>query len=376
MGHGRGGHFHSLNHISRNIGNELPIYIATIGPGNSDVIQNNPFFLNHIYFNGLNILSLKRELEKILKDVKPDILHCFDVYSYDVIRPFVNGQKFKFVVNKCGGPNPKSFTKVDHLILFSIENKLWFDNEKKFQNTSIYVIPNRANRILTGNFKEIPKDENVFNFVRIARIGKSYVKGIRDTINLLNVLKDRYELNIKFYIIGTVQDDNIFRELLIETENQKHIIFITEHKYTAEASKMLYLADAVVGTGRGVMEASSLGIPVLNPVKNSNMPVLITARNFNSFFTTNFSERSVATNEDLTSNIELIYKMVSNQKNYEEHKIFSNHIFEKYFDVANVFEKYFSVYQDAMNQEQKSFRLNDIAEKLKSFYVFYRKSTR
>ena len=40
------------------------------------------------------------------------------------------------------------------------------------------------------------------------------------------------------------------------------------------------------------MEAMSFKIPVLAPVKNSNLPVLVDKENFDSLFATNFSPRN------------------------------------------------------------------------------------
>ena len=56
---GRGGHFHSLNHISREINTSATVdaQIITFGREKSEVIVNNPLFARHIYFTKSNFIS-------------------------------------------------------------------------------------------------------------------------------------------------------------------------------------------------------------------------------------------------------------------------------------------------------------------------------
>src|SRR5690606_36599822 len=142
----------------------------------------------------------------------------------------------------------------------------------------------------------------------ICRIGNSYKKSIKDSIRLIDVLS-KHHLNAKLYVIGKVQDDNVYHELL-KISARKAVEFIIEDQYTAEASKLVYLADAVIATGRGIMEASSLYLPILTPAINSDIPVLINAVNFDVFFKTNFSERNVMPEQGGLNNLESIKELI------------------------------------------------------------------
>ena len=130
---GHGGHFHSLNHISRKIGEKHEVKIISFGPGRSPVLESNPYFLSHIPFSGIDFFKFKRRLYNEINDFLPDIYHCFDKGSYNVIRLLVSSRTNKIVLNKCGGPNPVYFPHVQNLILFSIETRQWFKKHVKYK---------------------------------------------------------------------------------------------------------------------------------------------------------------------------------------------------------------------------------------------------
>src|SRR5690554_1825731 len=107
---------------------------------------------------------------------------------------------------------------------------------------------------------------------------------------------------------------------------------ITDSKYTAKASDMLYLADAVIATGRGVMEAASLAKPILTPAKNADLPILVNQSNFKGFFDTNFSERNSVSDANLVTNISDIKKLVIDKEFYAKSSELSKDYFEEYFN--------------------------------------------
>src|SRR5690606_35278967 len=112
------------------------------------------------------------EITNILNETSPDILHCFDERAYNLLKILAISRKYKYVVNKCGGPNPSSFPKVENLVLFSRENETWFSSKREFSKTLMYLIPNRVERIQTSIQYPFLKDTSLFTFVRIARISR------------------------------------------------------------------------------------------------------------------------------------------------------------------------------------------------------------
>lgn len=375
LGHGRGGHFHSLNHISKKIGEEHDVKIISFGPGKSDIIESNPHFLRHIDFNGLNILKLRKIIKQETRKFKSDIYHCFDEGSYNIVRLIVSSTKNILVLNKCGGPNPTYFPHVTNLILFSLENHDWFKNQNKYKNTNIHLIPNRVKALqLNPDFKPIEKNPEDFIFMRICRIGHTYKKSIQDSINLISKLLEINLRIIKLYLVGVVEDANVFEEFNNHALSKSgHLTILTESKYTNEASKMLYLADAVIGTGRGLMEAASLGKPLLAINKNGEIPVLLNDLNFNDAFRTNFSERNVIPTIDKNDNIKNITQIINDKHSYNENRLFVLHSFEKFFSLEKAKEEYLAAYN-----KSKTGKRNLVSDQifiLRSILVFFRSSS-
>lgn len=368
MGHGRGGHFHSLNQISLALSKSIDISIVSIGPGKSEIIKSNPFYFKHLYFNGLNLFSFRSEVLDLVMMIKPDIVHCFDNNSYNVIK-LINISKIKnIVINKCGGPNNKEYPKIENIVLFSKENVKWFKGNDKYDNTNIFFIPNRVNVIkskMKDGFTKKPK--NIFSFVRIGRIGFEYKKSIQNSIDLIKELKKTNKVCL--FVIGVVENENIFSELTKYSENLP-IYFIIDEDYTNEASRMLYLADAVIGTGRGVMEAASLGLPILTPVIGNNFPSLIREDNFDFFFSTNFSERNISLIND-DEEIKFIKRMLTSNNYLDDIKKNSKANFNSFFDMEKGVNKYQDMYLEISKNNVLLPWYVDFVLKLKSIKTFY-----
>jgi glycosyltransferase involved in cell wall biosynthesis len=361
-GHGKGGHFNSMNHISKSFGNQININILTIGPSRSKVLEENPHFYKHLHSNGFNILELRQSILSITKELKTNILHCFTDETYSLIRGVLIFKKFTYVINKNGGENPKDFPKVDNLVLFSVENFKWFKSNKKFQTTQISLIPNRVQQFKLENQESIgiEKLKDKFTFVRIGRIGKTYKKSFEDSIRLFEYLNTKFSNKIIMYFIGAIEENNVYLELKKYIEDNKlNIIFLTDDKYTINASKMLYIADAVIASGRGVMEACSLGLPSFTLAENSKYPILIDPQSFDSFFETNFSQRNHAIETCLNLTFLNAEKLINNVEFYNSISEFSKHIFYEHFDIKSGTIKYIDFYKQSIaNRNYISFIKN------------------
>lgn len=375
VSHGRGGHGHSLMHISSKMSEKHSVGVVSIGPGDSSHHQTAPEFIKHIFFNGFNILQLKNDIKKVISDFKPDVIHFFDDRCYNIIRLLINTKSYKIILNKCGGPNPQRHPYINDLILFSYENLQWFQSQKKFRKSNLILIPNRVYKIkFESNYQPLKKEKEKFNFVRITRIGKFHKKSIFDSINLIEYLHHLGHINTQLYIIGTVEDYEIFKIVKKHKLTQQGVIkLLTDDCYTKGASKMLYLADAVLGTGRSLMEATSLKLPVLTFNANDNLPVLLTKENFDSAFQTNFSTRNVF--ENLKNNKENIKKLIADKDYYKSLSDFSGEMFGKYFDINEVERLYSEIYENLEHYNNNFLKdLHIIIRHSISYYIGFRKN--
>ena len=308
----------------------------------------------------------------VKNNFRPDIYHCFDISSYNIIRLFISSETKRLIVTKCGGPNPKKYPHITNIVLFSLEDLEWFKKNNKYKNTYISFIPNRINLDSLG-LESHPIDicDDYFIFLRICRFNSVYEKSINDSFRLIEYLYSHNINNVRLYVIGVIENYELF-ELLNNHELVKKglVSLLTDREYTSEASKMLYLASAVIGTGRGLMEAASLSIPVLAINAKGNIPVLLDETNFEDAFITNFSTRNVFRTYDEDLNLGNIIRLITDHNYYDQMSQYSKNIFEDYFDIDKAEEKYNQLYHNARYGKRRI--LCDLLFIIKSQIGFYR----
>lgn len=365
-----GGHAYSLDHItSQFVNSKLEFEIISIGLNEVTLYENNPHYFGNFYFNGKNYYKFLINIKQYLKLNHFDIIHCFDKDCYNILKSIRCFRKYKFVLNKCGGANLNFYPIAERIIVFSKENLDWFKKQRKFNRTILHLIPNRVNKNkLTLKTKRKVPESNSFVFVRISRISEYYFKSLIGSIDLIRSLNEKGH-DVKFYIIGSIQDEIVYNRLIKYCDGSENIKLLTNAEYTVNASKMLYLADAVIGTGRSVMEASYLNLPTLTTAENLNYPVLLTKDNFDDFFYNNFSGRTVYPNAK--SNISSIEKLILDQKYYSDSTSFMRNVFEKYFNVELAKVKYLDIYDEVLNSKFKVPFYYDLIKKMRTIRSFY-----
>jgi hypothetical protein len=360
-GHAVGGHYNSLNQVSLEMSKNNQVKILMLGKVLSPVIKENPHFVEHIVLGHsiLDILRLDKQLNFLFKTFKPDVIHCFDTTALSRVLLSKATNNIPVVLNKCGGKNPRrnNYYHADATVVFSSENQGWYFNSINFEDDSIFLIPNRVRplKLLAENLKQEKANLNKISFVRISRLGGSYEMTLLQTFNLLEELS--LNLEVELFVIGRIQDKDRFNNLVKVGEQKSfHITYITDER-AANASNFLYLADFAIGTGRSFMEASSLGIPTLTPAKNSDMPILVNAKNVQQFLATNFSERNIAKKDDKRITLDTINEIVFNASSYAKYQIETKGFFEEYFGTKKINQKYTDVYLYAMSNPSSKMRL-------------------
>jgi glycosyltransferase involved in cell wall biosynthesis len=323
--------------------------VVSVGSSISPVIQKNPHFVSHFIVGGkLDFLQFKKAITHFLNTSTPDIIHFFDSESLNLALIANSLTDYPVVLTKCGGPNPirRKWQQVDHLILFSKENFDWFSRNPLYDKERLHLIPNRVSPIrISQRYPDYKKDERKINFVRITRLGGAYEKTLLDTFTLIEKLQKNHPVHL--YVIGRIQNPHRFEELRLVAKNKKiSVTFITDER-TSKASTFLYLADFVVGTGRSLMEAMSLGIPCLTPESNSTEPVLITRANFMDLFRTNFSERNKLPASSIQASQKTLKDALEDSSVYTSLSREMNSLFSEYFSIDKVHEAYGKIYESA-----------------------------
>jgi glycosyltransferase involved in cell wall biosynthesis len=253
------------------------------------------------------------------------------------------------VLTKCGGPNPKFYyPKSKNLITYSEENFRYFKSKKKYKKSNIYLIPNRVTyskqdeeRIgeLNSTYRLGGYD---YVFLRIARIGNAYKKTIKQLLNLHEKLAKDFRCCT--LIIGSIEDETVYKDL--KKNQQEHVHFITENKYTIKANELIDVADVVLGTGRSFMEAAIQKKLMLATIANSDYPILVNEDNFKQLSGFNFSPRAIINDSNEQKTLSAIQNVLSAKNQYKEFVQLNIKMFNSSFKVDEVVGKYIDIYKN------------------------------
>lgn len=368
---GAGGHYNSLYQVSLEVSKKHKVKIILLGKGKSPIVESSPFFSRQIKIgHGLkDFKTLKRKLNKETKDFTPDIVHCFDTDSLNSVLLSRSLKNVPKVLNKCGGRNPlkNNYQHADAIVVFSKENQDWFLSNKNYEDSRIYLIPNRVRKLnRLSKEKQVEKaSSDKLTFVRVSRLGGAYEHTLKQTYNLLDKLSEKHA--VELFVIGRVQDQERFDALVkLAREKKYEVNFITDER-AYKGSDFLYLADFVVGTGRSFMEATSLSIPTLTPAKNTEIPILIDKENVENFLATNFSERNVAPNNSEVQTLNEIDRIKKDSAYRESFANQTKEVFDEYFGTDKISEKYENVYTETLDRKSNNLFLKNFPYLIKYF---------
>lgn len=349
LGHGNGGHFYDLITVTEELQQNIEILNLNICRNESKVLNSSKINLINLKFTIYNLFYVLKKIRTIIKENKITHVNCYDLNAFSFANIINIYTKTKIIYTKCGGPNPSGYyPMIDNLLVMSKENFLFFDKKEKYKNINKILIPNRVN-YLNSDEERISKLKKIIGesqkvILRISRITEHYETTLFQTINLYNHLI-KSKKNVKLIIIGVVQNIELLERLKNAVIYKENAFFINDDYYTHKASELLPIADFVVGTGRGIMEASFFNKNLLTPLKEEEFPVLINKNNFQELYATNFSPRNVVENFDKKSNIKNIANCYDNDEYNNENVSFVKSIHENYFDIKSAVNKYNDFYK-------------------------------
>lgn len=299
-GHGRGGHFYSLRSTAESLAEHTEVAIINVGPSRSPVLDGASIQVVNIPYDG----EMEGQCAKLLNWAcveTPSVLHAFDLESLYFGRHLSRRLQLPLVYTKCGGPNPRwYFPRVSNLIVYSSENFRYFSSKGRKRFRTLVHIPNRVHKpkqhlVRIAELRKRLKP-NELVFLRVSRVARYYRLSLMQAASLVRRLNED-GVAARLLIIGAIQDADIVHE--INEASGGAAIVSGEDRYTTDAAELIDVADFVIGTGRGFMEAAICGKVVLCPVANLGIPVIASERTIGNFFSSNFSERceSIGTSE-------------------------------------------------------------------------------
>jgi hypothetical protein len=368
---GKGGHFHSLVTIGRALHrNGVNVKIVCIGKKNSAVIANSQLPFHYIQF--ASISKALTDVNNYLTNETYTAIHCFDELSYF----FINSHTNKVLLTKCGGRNPKYYFPAAPLIsLFSLENFNYFQNNKKYQNTQLSLIPNRIEHFSQDENKiqKLRKKFNIkpddFVFLKISRLDSNYIKSIKQTIQFFLDVSVSFP-KTKLLIIGAIYNAENHEEIINLSRRNENIHIVTDEEYTTNAKEVIDICDLYIGTGRSIMEAAYMSKAVACHTSNNEYPVIINATNFEAFFNINFSGRLSYSQSDKES-MQTFVSVLNSANIKNELMNFTKKVCNEYFDVDQAVPYYTDLYEQAnsLTSQQSIGFLDGILLRLYMSYV-------
>lgn len=355
---GIGGHYYSLIATANAMSKTNEVFVVHIGVIDSLALENSDLKVYSYKTNSPLSIKTYFSVLKLIKELKPDVLHSFDSRAYFWVRLLSKKTKIPSILTRCGGKVPLDyFPYAPQLVLYSKENLHYFRSKKKLKETDIYFIPNRVFSFLTNqdkinNIKQLyGLNAYEFVFLRITRIGKTYSSSTHQLINLVKQLRvDGH--NVCLLLVGKVEDVSIKNYLVAIADN---VIIIDNPFYTVNAKEIIEVADIVLGTGRGFMEAASKGSVMLAPCKNRKYPIVVNNNNFERIFHYNFSERydeKALTNEKI---YEEIQELLKSKKKRDAHRLFIKKKYETSFNLMAAIPTYNQIYRKSRCCRDKNY---------------------
>jgi glycosyltransferase involved in cell wall biosynthesis len=262
---------------------------------------------NHITFdvcskNIFTSFSRIRGLKKILKNLKPDIIHVRSRVPAWLVHFANKSLKIK-VVSTVHGFNSVGFyssimQKADAVICVSNSIKEYIQKHYKTSENKITVIPRgidlelfNPKNIDNSFIEDFKKEFNLENKFIISSVGRvTQLKDYETFIKAILIVKNEIQ-NVKALIVGGVRSDkedylNSLKKLIKELNLEENIIFTGSQ---SKIEQIYALSDVVISSskkpesfGRAVAEAICMNKPVIATNHGGVKDIII--ENVNGFF--------------------------------------------------------------------------------------------
>lgn len=221
------------------------------------------------------------------------LVHAFDTAAGAPAALVARRLGVPLVVTKPGGPPVgMQSPRPRNLIVFHPADEALYRRTRLIYPRLLALIPNRVRPPADpapqrpDPFAGVP--QGVLRLIRIARLSRDKRVSIEQAVNLADRLRALGTETV-LAIVGVPQDPDVHAAMAARAG--PGVRLFTEDAYTRRASELLPYADAVLGTGRGLMEAFAYGKPAFVPVKGQSLPCLLTPQTYPLAFAENFSDR-------------------------------------------------------------------------------------
>lgn len=293
---GKGGHYRSLLDMAE----QLSITYKIIVLGN--LMPDAYIGRGSIELCALENTSSRKEAKHLLRKVTDaSVLHCYDNEAAHIVMHISNKLKIPLVVTKPGGEIwPRRVLPWKNMIVFQRSDYSYFTSAR-ISPTNIALIPQRVSPLREPSSQRInPFGEDVapgiVRIICIARFTALHHEKIMQAINLRRHLL-AIGIESKVALVGTIHDLDTYNSIKEVIGDDDGIIVLTGDAFTYGAAELIKFSDFVVASGRSVPEALRCGKLVFVPVKDSAIPCMLVASNYDQSAFHNFTSRAAQSSE-------------------------------------------------------------------------------
>jgi len=351
---GTGGHMHSLRDITDALATHVDARIVCVCVTPPRALQGARVPVELVEYRPEATPRVVADLYNALRRHRAEWLHAFDPLALKLALPAADLLSLRAVLTLCGGPTPRrDLPAVQDIIVFSQENLRGLRGNPGMRGARLRFVPNRVRAVEVNGQAALARGEalrahlglapETLLLLRINRMSGVYAPVMHQTLALARALRAR-GLPVRAALVGSPNDPRVVEEVTQRAGSDDAVV--TAPEFTHRAAELTPAADAVVGTGRGLMEAASAGRPLFTPVAGHALPALLDAHNFEALHDTNFSPRNRLETSDaaLLQAADAALRTASARATAGA---FSRHLFETHFDVRAAIEPYLEVYASA-----------------------------
>lgn len=296
-GKGTGGHHFSLRDLTARLRAHADVHIATVAirfpPSLADVPD-----VTFIPWSPYRLPGVLADLLALVRRFRPTHLHSYDPSALHLTRVLSLWTRLPLIHTQCGGPTPRrNVPRAPDVVLFSEENRSGLAAHPRMADCRLHLIASRVNPVALDPARALalrrhigwqPGDRVV---LRINRLVHEYRPAMDQALALGALWRDT-GARVHVVLLGSVGDEDLVRELESLAGRTPDVHVVTAPEFTTQAAALLGAADAVVGTGRGLMEAAFAGRVVFAPVAGHALPALLAPDTVDALAHANFSPRA------------------------------------------------------------------------------------
>jgi glycosyltransferase involved in cell wall biosynthesis len=352
-GKGTGGHHFSLRDLTARLRAEADVHIATVAirfpPSLADVPD-----VTFIPWSPDRLAGVLADLLGLVRRFAPTHLHSYDPSALQLARVLSLWTRLPLIHTQCGGPTPRrNVPRAPDVVLFSEENRSGLAAHPRMADCRLHLIASRVNPVALDAPRALalrrhigwqPGDRVV---LRINRLVREYRPAMDQALALGALWRD-VGARVHVVLLGSVGDEDLVRELESLAGRTPDVHVVTTPEFTTQAAALLGAADAVVGTGRGLMEAAFAGRVVFAPVAGHALPALLAPDTVDALAHANFSPRArlgEAFSDDVLAS--RAREALATEASRAASGAYARSLYEERFDASVAARKHLAIYAEA-----------------------------